>query len=111
MEYILIIILLIVLISFALKINYLENSLKTTNGLLMSITFALYDKRKNEIKDRILEMEEIREAIKIAKGEKLPTKDTPKNDYFEIFGTEIKDKYFQLRQNEVQEIIKERYKK
>ncbi len=90
MEYMLLFILIVVVLYFNLQIKKLRDDLYTTNKLLNATIWALYNKRGDEIKNRLLEIEEMREAIKVATAQKLPEKDTPMKEFLEIFGPEMR---------------------
>ena len=111
MEYILLFILIIVVLYFNSQIKKLQRQAIITSTLLKATIWALYDKRGDEIKNRLLEIEEIREAVKVATVQKLPEKDTPMEEFLEIFGPEMKDKQRHLCHSMTREMLSKKYQK
>ncbi len=59
--------------------------------LINSLFFALYEKKKEYVKDYLLDISDMEEAIKIINSEKYPKRDTSDEDLFKILEGDYAD--------------------
>lgn len=85
-EIIVLVIIGIYLFLFWSKQKEIEREHAITKKLLTSIIFALYDKRNKETKERLLNITDIEEAIKVISAQKRPDNETPYEDLEKILG-------------------------
>lgn len=87
------------------KQKEIEKQHTITQKLLTAIIFALYDKRKSEKGERLLDIADIEEAIKVVSAQKRPEKDTPHEDLEKILGEDYIWWRRQMRHKDIRESL------
>lgn len=71
------------------RLQKLEHRQIIGSKILNAIIFAVYNKRKDDIKERLIEIADIEEAVRVVTAQKRPELDTPIEDLAYILGDEM----------------------
>lgn len=69
--------------------------------------FAVYDKRKSDIDERLIDIKDLEEAVKVVTAQKRPQKDTPYEDLAMILGDDYRMWRKTINMKEIEETLNE----
>jgi len=93
------------------RLEKLEYKQMITSRSLNAVIFALYNKRKKEIKERLIDVSDLEEAVRVVTGQKRPEQDTPIEDLAYILGEDMSLWQKSINRIELDESIKKKRKK